>query len=133
MRIGRIRAGRSRRLRIAGALVLGLLVATAVNALVASNTVPSTEAGSGAGTISGYTVSAVKYNLNSTNPANIDSVQFTLSAPATTVRIKLDSGSSSYYPVANCSASGNDWTCTTDSPTQATVAGANQLSVVSVA
>ena len=133
MRIGRIRPGRNKRLRIAGALVLGLLVATAVNALVASNTVPTTAAGSGAGTISGYTVSNVAYNLNSTNPANIDSVSFTLSASATTVRIKLDSGSSTYYPAANCSASGDDWTCTTVSPSQATVAGANQLSVVSVA
>lgn len=132
MRIGRIGRGRSGRLRVAGALVLGLLVATAVNALVASNTVPSTAAGSGAETISGYTVSAVKYNLNSTNPANIDSVQFTLSAAATTVRIKLES-SGSYYPAANCTnPSGNNWTCTTTAP-QATVAGANELSVVSVA
>jgi hypothetical protein len=132
MRIGRIGRGRSGRLRVAGALVLGLLVATAVNALVASNTVPSTEAGSGSGTISGYTVSAVQYNLNSTNPANIDSVQFTLNAAATTVRVKLESGGS-YYPAANCTNSGNNWTCTTVSPSQATVAGANQLSVVSVA
>lgn len=133
MRIGRIGRGRSGRLRVAGALVLGLLVATAVNALVASNTVPGTAAGSGAGAISGYTVSAIQYNLNSTNPANIDSVQFTLSAAATTVRIKLDSGSSTYYPAANCTnPSGNNWTCTTTSP-QATVAGANELSVVSVA
>lgn len=131
MRIGRMRTGRGGRLRIAGAIVLGLLVATAVNALVASNTVPGTAAGSGAGTISGYTVSAVKYNLNSTNPANIDSVQFTLSAAATTVRVKLES-SGAYYPVANCTASGNDWTCTTTTP-QATVTGANELSVVSVA
>jgi hypothetical protein len=132
MRIGRMRTGRSGRLRIAGAIVLGLLVATAVNALVASNTVPTTAAGSGAGTISGYAVTNVAYNLNATTPANIDSVSFTLDAPATTVRIKLES-SGTYYPAANCTASGNDWTCTTVSPTPATVAGANQLSVVSVA
>jgi hypothetical protein len=133
MRIRRIRIGRSRRLRIVVAIVLGLLVATAVNALVASNTVPGTAAGSGAGTISGYTVTNVAYNLNSTNPANIDSVSFTLDASATTVRIKLDSASSTYYPAANCTPSGNNWTCTTILPSQATVAGANQLSVVSVA
>ena len=133
MRIGRMRTGRSGRLRIAGALVLGLLVAAAVNALVASNTVPSTAAGSGAGTISGYNVTAVKYNLDASNPANIESVQFTLDASATTVRIKLDSGSSTYYPAANCTASGNNWTCTTILPSQATVDGANELSVVSVA
>ncbi|HET6771013.1 MAG TPA: hypothetical protein VFH75_05200 [Actinomycetota bacterium] len=67
MRIGRIRRSRIGRLRLAGALVLGLLVATAVNALVASNTVPGTAAGSGAGTISGYTVSNIAYTLNGTN------------------------------------------------------------------
>jgi hypothetical protein len=132
MRIGRIGRGRSGRLRVAGALVLGLLVATAVNALVASNTVPGTAAGSGAGAISGYNVTAVKYNLDASNPAEIDSVQFTLDASATTVRIKLES-SGTYYPAANCTASGNNWTCTTVTPTQATVAGANELSVVSVA
>lgn len=130
MRIGRIRPGRSKRLRIAGALVLGLLVATAVNALVASNTVPSTVAGSGSGAISGYTVSSVAYTLNGTNAANVDAVTFTLSAAATTVKAKLDSGSSTYYSCSN--TGGNNWSCTTTSP-QATVAAANQLSVVSVA
>ena len=128
----RIRTGRGRRARIVGAVVLGLLVATAVNALVAANTVPDTQAGSGSGTISGYAVTNVAYNLNSTNPANIDSVSFTLDGSATTVRIKLDAASSTYYPAANCSATGNNWTCTTTSP-QATVAGADELSVVSVA
>ena len=131
MRIGRIGRGRSGRLRVAGALVLGLLVATAVNALVASNTVPSTAAGSGAGTISGYTVSAIQYNLNSTNPANIDSVQFTLSAAAGTVKAKLVSGGTTYYDCTN-GGSGNNWTCATTAP-QATVAASDQLSVVSVA
>lgn len=133
MGIRRIRTGRIRRVGIVGGIVLGLLVATAVNALVASNTVPGTQAGSGAGTISGYAVTNVVYNLNSTNPANIDSVALTLDGSASTVRIKLDSASSTYYPAANCTSSGNNWTCTTISPSQATVAGANQLSVVSVA
>ena len=98
-----------------------------------SSSSSSLAAGSGAGAISGYNVTAVKYNLDASNPAEIDSVQFTLDASATTVRIKLDSGSTTYYPAANCTASGNNWTCTTVSPTQATVAGANELSVVSVA
>ena len=129
MRMGRIGRGRSGRLRVAGALVLGLLVATAVNALVASNTVPTTAAGSGAGTISGYAVTNVAYNLNATTPADIDSVSFTLSAAASTVKAKLVSGGSTFY---DCStAGGNAWTCATTSP-QATVAAANELSVVSV-
>ena len=132
MRMRRIRTGRGRRVRILGAVVLGLLVATAVNALVAANTVPGTQAGSGTGAISGYDVTDVVYGLNSTNPANIDSVSFTLDGSATTVRIKLESGSSTYYPAANCTNIGSDWTCTTTSP-QATVAAADELSVVSVA
>jgi hypothetical protein len=130
MSIGRVRKGRNGRLRVAAALVLGLLVATAVNALVASNTVPSTAAGSGSGTISGYTVTSPAYTLNATNPANIDAVTFTLSAAATTVKAKLVSSSTSYYSCTN--TANNDWSCATTSP-QATVATANELSVVSVA
>jgi hypothetical protein len=113
------------------AFVMALLgVAALITAMTASNTVPGAKAGAGAGAISGYTVSAIHYNLNTTNPANIDSVTFTLSAaPASgaTVKIKLVSTGSTWF---SCTTSGTpavDASCTT---TGATVTAADQLDVV---
>jgi hypothetical protein len=113
------------------AFVLAILgVATLVTAMTASNTIPGAKAGAGTGAISGYTVSAIHYNLNATSPSSIDSVTFTLSAaPASgaTVKIKLVSAGSTWY---SCTMSGTpavDASCTT---TGATVAAADQLDVV---
>ena len=85
--------GRSRTL---GILVVAAALATGAYAFTATNTVPNSSAGSGSGTISGYTVSAVAYQLNATTPTNIDTMTFTLSAAATTVKAKVVSGSSTY-------------------------------------
>jgi hypothetical protein len=113
--------------RVIVAVAIAATAITASNALTASNTVNATVAGSGSGAISGYTVSAVAYNLNATTPANIDSVTFTLSAAATVVKAKLVAAGSTYY---NCTVvSGNNWSCATTSP-QATVATADQLTIV---
>jgi hypothetical protein len=98
-------------------------------ALTASNTVPVSKAGAGAAVISGYTISNVRYNLNSGDPRNIDSVAFNLdSAPpaGSTIRIKLQSGGSTWY---GCSATGSAVSCNTTTP-QATAAAANELTVV---
>ena len=71
------------RSRIIGILVVAAALATGAYAFTATNTVPASSAGSGSGTISGYTVSNVAYQLNATTPSDIDSVTFTLSAAAT--------------------------------------------------
>ncbi|HSL42967.1 MAG TPA: hypothetical protein VK897_06010 [Anaerolineales bacterium] len=108
--------------------LLVLVLATAAFAFAATNTMPGvTSAGEGARTISGYTVSAVDYNLNATTPSNIDSVGFTLApaAPITsTVKIGLVTGGSFY----NCtSADGTNWSCNTPG---ATVSASNELRVI---
>ena len=114
------------RTRAAVVTVIALMLAIAVYAFAASNTVPGTEAGSGSGAISGYTVSSVAYGLNATTPTNIDSVTFTIApTSAGTVKVQLASGGSWY----TCSNSSGSVTCTTTSP-QATVAAATQLTVV---
>ena len=56
-----IRVSRTRAVVVA---VIALLLAVGVYAFAASNTVPGTEAGSGSGAISGYTVSSVAYGLS---------------------------------------------------------------------
>jgi hypothetical protein len=121
-----VRFIRVSRTRAAVVTVIALLLAIGVYAFAASNTVPGSEAGAGSGAISGYTVSSVAYGLNASNPANIDSVTFSIApTSAGTVKVQLASGGS-WYACTNTSGSVS---CTTTSP-QATVAAATQLDVV---
>ncbi len=68
----------SRLTRFAVAFVAAAAVAGGAYAFTAANTVPNSNAGSGAGTVSGYTVTNVHYALNATTPVNIDSLTFTV-------------------------------------------------------
>jgi hypothetical protein len=106
------------------ALVVVVIAASAYT-FAAANTVPATKAGDGSGAISGYTVSAIAYNLNATDPTLLDSVDFTLSAAATNVKIKLVDAGTTWY---DCTVvTSNNWTCDT---TGATVAEMDNLTVV---
>src|SRR5438067_12695867 len=101
----------------------------AVSGYSAANTVPTSKGGDGAGTISGYTISTVKYTLNSTDPRNIDTVTFnTDMAPpcGATVKVRRVSSCSTWY---SCTFAATAVTCTTTSPA-ATVATADELRVV---
>jgi hypothetical protein len=101
-----------RRALLATAVVAAFTVIVAGQAFTASNTVPNETLGQGANVISGYTVSSVSYNLDTTTPTNLDSVSFTISpATASTVKIQLATGS--WYPCTNTSGS---VTCATTSP-----------------
>ncbi len=117
-----------RKFRYVAAILAAVCVAAGVYAFTASNTVPGSNAGAGSGTISGYTVSNIAYTLNSTTPTNMDAVAFTLSAAAGTVKAQVVNGGA-WYSCTN-GGSGNNWTCDTTVGTQATVAPANQLTVV---
>jgi hypothetical protein len=101
------------------------IMAGASYAFAAANTVPATKAGDGNGTISGYTVSNVVYNLNTTDPSTIDSIDFDLSAAAVTAKIKLVAAGSTWYDCVN--GSGNSWNCDT---TGAAVSTVDQLRVI---
>ncbi|HEX4745893.1 MAG TPA: hypothetical protein VFU99_03325 [Gaiellaceae bacterium] len=119
---------RKRRPRsVAIILAAAVAMAFAAYAFTASNTVPASSAGDGSGTISGYTITNVAYQLEAANPANIDSVTFTTSAAAGTVRAKVVSGSTTY---TSCSGGPTNWTC--DFSTNPTVVSADQLRVIAV-
>jgi archaellin len=120
-----VRWRRRRKNRFVIAAIVAAVVALAAYVFTATNTVPATNAGSGSGTISGYTVSSVAYTLNATNPQNVDQVAFTISPTTGTVKVQLVSGGSWY----SCTNSGGSVTCATTSP-QATAASINQLTVV---
>lgn len=112
-------------MRVLAAIAAGLVVALAAMGLAASNTVPGTRAGDGAGAITGYTVTNVAYTLNATNPQNVDSVSFKLDAAASTVKVRLQSGGTWY----NCSYDSNTQTWSCNTPGQA-VQPADELRVV---
>jgi hypothetical protein len=120
----RLHIGRGRTL---GALIVAAALATGAYAFTASNTVPDTNAGSGSGTISGYTVSAVAYQLNATTPTNIDTMTFTLNASASTAKVKIVSGSTTY---TNCVMSGGGLNATCDFSPDVSITTADQLSVI---
>jgi hypothetical protein len=107
-------------------LVLALVAAGAIAggayAFTAANTVPSSNAGAGSGSVSGYTVTNVHYALDATTPSNIDSLTFNVSPviPNTgtgkvTVQATLSTGGPNTY---NCTTStaGDTVTCSTTSP-----------------
>ncbi len=98
-------------LRIVLVAVVAAVVAGGAYAFTAANTVPATNAGSGSGTVSGYTVSSIHYGLNSTTPNNIDSLTFSISpaVPST--------GSGKVIVQAALTTGGpNNYTCSTDAP-----------------
>ncbi len=119
---------RSNRRAWLGVTALAAVVLTATYASTASNTVGATQAGDGTGTISGFVVSSVKYNLNTSSPNNIDTVTFNLdSTPpsGSTLKVQLASAGTWY----TCTNSAAAVTCTVTSP-QATVSAATNLRVV---
>ena len=121
--------------RFVSLAILLFVFATATYGFAAANTVPAGNAGDGSGAISGYTVSNVKYNLNATNPNNIDSAQFDLAGTSkpTTVKAKLVSSGSTWYSCTTSSASSPySFSCATTSAQQATTASADELRVVAV-
>lgn len=126
--------GRLFNFRVVTLAVLALILTSLAYGFAAANTVPAGNAGDGAGQISGYTVSNVKYALNETNPSNIDSVAFDLAGnvkPAT-VKAKLITSSNTFYSCTSSStASPYRYSCATTSP-QATSAAADELRVVAV-
>lgn len=97
--------------RFLPALMVVLILAASAFAFAAANVVPETGAGDGSEVISGYTVSNIHYNLDAANPANIDSVQFTLAPTAgagtpVTVRAQLNGAAWS-----TCTVTAGTWTC----------------------
>lgn len=95
-------------------------------AFTASNTVPTSNAGEGNGTVSGYTISNIDYSLNGTNPSNIDQVEFDLSpAPPASGEVVIKLNTQKY----TCSVAGSTATCATTSP-QATVSPTTSLTVI---
>jgi hypothetical protein len=103
-------------------VVAALVIGGGVYVFTASNTVPLTTAGSGAGAVSGYVVSSLHYVLNSSTPTNIDSMTFAISpavpsggAGQVSVSTALSAGGPSAY-ACTTDVVGTTVTCVTTSP-----------------
>ena len=121
---------RNRNIRYLVIFALVLILAGATYAFAAANTVPASKAGDGNGGITGYTVSAIHYNLNASTPSNIDSVTFTLNlAPVagSTIKIKLVAAGSTWY---SCTNAGTVVTCNNGSTLGVSVLSTDNLQVV---
>jgi hypothetical protein len=94
--------------RIAAPVALALALGGSAYAFMASNTVSNSSAGVGSGTISGYQVSNISYQLSGANntPSQITQVSFTLTPsdgtdPATSVAVWFDNNTSAVASTAN--------------------------------
>ena len=108
--------------RVVAALAAAATVGGGAYAFTASNTVPSTNAGAGSGTVSGYTVTNLHYGLNATTPMNIDTLTFNVSpvipsasAGKVNVQAQLSSGGPDSYSCTT-NTTGDTVTCGTTSP-----------------
>jgi hypothetical protein len=109
-------------LRFLVGLVASLAIAGGAYAFTASNTVPTSNAGAGSATVSGYTVTNLHYGLNATTPSNIDSLTFNVSPsiPSTgsgkvNVSAALTTGGPNAYSCTT-NVAGDTVTCATTSP-----------------
>lgn len=114
--------------KLAGLALVGILAMVGYG-YAAGNTVPTSNAGDGVGAVSGYTVSAIHYNLNASSPQNLSSIDFTV-APAVpvtgAVRVSIDNGTSWLAANACTVTGGTSVSCTTTS----TVSSVTNLRVV---
>lgn len=123
-----MRQHRKRRLAIAA--LLAFVVGTASFAFAASNTVGDSKAGIGTGVVSGYTIESVSWDLNDTNPANVDDVTFSLAGGATATEVKARALGTGSTPIGSgtgwvsCAGSGSGpFTCAFSGVTTAAVTG----------
>ncbi len=110
-------------------LLMAVLLAAMVYGFAASNTVPTSYAGDGSGTVSGYSISNISYTLNSSDPSLVDKVDFTLDQSASTVQVSVDSGSTWF----SCTITGGtSVSCDFPTGSEPSVQGITSLRVVAV-
>jgi hypothetical protein len=118
---------KSRNIRWLFVVLAVFVLASAVYAFAASNTVPTSKVGDGSGTITGYVISNISYSPKSDDISKLDKVTFTLDSAASTVKVKFSSSGSWY----TCTIAGNvNVTCTMGGAVN--VIDASSLEVVAI-
>jgi len=104
------------RIRNLAVLILVLILTASTYAFAATNTVSQSRAGEGSGSINPYTISNIRYTLDTDNPTQIRSLQLDTSptggasAPSE-VQVRIDTGA-----WVNCSGGPTTWTCAFSAP-----------------
>lgn len=93
------------RIRTIAAIAAALVLATVAYGFAASNDVAISNAGDGEKAISGYHVTNVTYDLNATDPINLDGLSFDIApdnsgAQPDTVKVQLTAGGAWYEATA---------------------------------
>ena len=114
---------------IVAVALLTAILAVGAYAFTASNTVPSSNAGSGSGTVSGYTATNISYTLTAADPTTIDTLAFTI-APITTSVVKVKAGSTGSWKT--CTNSSGSITCDYSAAPISVGAVLDQITVVAV-
>lgn len=111
-----------RKITVILAIGIAMAIGGGAYAFTASNTVPATTAGAGAGAVTGYTITNMHYVLNATTPGNIDSLTFTISPPVpstgagkVTIAAALSTGGPTNY-TCSTDVTGSSVTCATTTP-----------------
>ena len=112
---------------ILSVVFLTAVLAAGAYAFAASNTVPTSTAGSGTGTVSGYTATAVAYTLTAANPTTLDTLTFTIS-PTTTSVVKVKAGSAGTWKT--CTNTAGAVSCDYSAAPISVAATLDQLNVV---
>ena len=114
------------------------LFAVGGTAFGASNTGTGlvSQAGSGSGAVSGYTISATAYTLNASSPQNTDAIVITYSGSPSPVKVRLSptgvAGTYYYTEAANPSGNQCTWDATTITCNTTATGGGHQGTVVEV-
>ncbi len=131
-----IQARNRRKVSVLLAGGIALAIGGGAYAFTASNTVPASTVGAGAGAVTGYTVTNLHYALDATNPGNINSLTFTISpaVPSTgtgkvVIAAALSTGGPTNY-TCTTDVGGTAVTCATILPTQLTAALLTGVTVV---
>ena len=95
------------------AALLAAIVAVAGFAFAAANTVASSNAGDGSGTVAGFNVTNISWDLNDADPLSVDDVTFDLDVAANEVRVRVtESGTpTSWTAPADCTGGPTTFTC----------------------
>jgi hypothetical protein len=123
--MGQARLGQGTRVFAIG--VAAAAMASGAYAYTSSNTVDASRAGDGNNTITGYDVTDVEYDLDATDPSELELVRFTLDEPARSVRAKVDADTTDYSTCTETALSSQVWECDLDG---VTVLAADELTVI---
>ena len=114
----------SRTFRSIVILIVALIFASTAYALAASNTFTDAgKAGDGTSAITGFTINAVSYNLQASDPTYVKSVDLTFDTAPGEVQASIDG------TFGTCSGAGTAWNCSFADDT-VTAASAASLRVI---